>query len=47
LQPIELVGAALLVASVVTLNFLKSRNVVEVPGERLAGPSAAPEPVGP
>jgi drug/metabolite transporter (DMT)-like permease len=47
LQPIELVGAALLVASVVTLNFLKSRNVVEVPSERLAGPSAAPEPVGP
>jgi drug/metabolite transporter (DMT)-like permease len=44
LHPVEVVGAALLVASVVTLNFLKSRNIVEVPREALAG--AAPEPAG-
>jgi len=36
LRPVELVGAALLVAGVVTLNFLKAQNVVEVPPERLA-----------
>jgi drug/metabolite transporter (DMT)-like permease len=41
LRPIEVVGAAILVASVVTLNFLKTRNIVEVPRERL---SATPEP---
>jgi drug/metabolite transporter (DMT)-like permease len=41
LRPIEVVGAAILVASVVTLNFLKNRNIVEVPRERLR---AAPEP---
>jgi hypothetical protein len=43
LQPIELVGAALLVASVVALNFLKGRNVVEVPSETLVRPSGAAE----
>ncbi len=36
LKPVELVGAALLVGGVVTLNFLKARDVVEVPPERLA-----------
>jgi drug/metabolite transporter (DMT)-like permease len=36
LRPVELVGAVLLVAGVVTLNFLKSRDVVEVPPERVA-----------
>ena len=36
LRPVELVGAVLLVAGVVTLNFLKARDVVEVPPERLA-----------
>jgi drug/metabolite transporter (DMT)-like permease len=41
LRPIEVVGAAILVASVVTLNFLKTRNIVEVPRERLR---ATPEP---
>jgi drug/metabolite transporter (DMT)-like permease len=41
LQPVELLGAAILVASVVTLNFLKSRNIVEVPRERLAMPNSA------
>jgi drug/metabolite transporter (DMT)-like permease len=41
LRPIEVVGAAILVASVVTLNFLKTRNIVEVPRERL---TPAPEP---
>ena len=41
LQPVELLGAAILVVSVVTLNFLKSRNIVEVPRERLAMPSSA------
>jgi drug/metabolite transporter (DMT)-like permease len=35
LRPVELVGAALLVAGVVTLNFLKARQVVEVPQQRL------------
>src|SRR5438874_9555261 len=37
LRPVELVGAALLVVGVVTLNFLKTRNIVDVPRERLAG----------
>ena len=36
LRPIEVVGAVLLLAGVVTLNFLKTRDVVEVPHERLA-----------
>jgi drug/metabolite transporter (DMT)-like permease len=34
LRPVELLGAVLLVAGVVTLNFLKAREVVEVPRER-------------
>jgi drug/metabolite transporter (DMT)-like permease len=37
LHPVELVGAVLLVTGVVALNFLKARNIVEVPRERLAG----------
>jgi drug/metabolite transporter (DMT)-like permease len=41
LRPIEVVGAVLLVAGVVSLNFLKTRHIVEVPRERLAGSSAA------
>lgn len=41
LRPIELLGAVLLVAGVVSLNFLKTRQIVEVPRERLAGSSAA------
>ena len=41
LRPIELLGAVLLVAGVVSLNFLKRRQIVEVPRERLAGSSAA------
>jgi hypothetical protein len=41
LQPVELLGAAILVVSVVTLNFLKNRNIVEVPHERLVTPSSA------
>jgi drug/metabolite transporter, DME family len=44
LRPIELVGALLLVASVVTLNFLKNRQVVEVSREPRVGTSSAPEP---
>ena len=35
LRPVELLGAVLLVAGVVTLNFLKAREVVEVPRERI------------
>lgn len=35
LRPVELIGALLLLAGVVTLNFLKTRDVVEVPRERL------------
>jgi drug/metabolite transporter (DMT)-like permease len=35
LRTVELVGAALLVGGVVTLNFLKARHVVEVPRQRL------------
>jgi drug/metabolite transporter (DMT)-like permease len=46
LRPIELVGAALLVASVVTLNFLRTRSVVDVPRERDGGSRAVPEPAG-
>src|SRR2546423_2002335 len=44
LQPLELVGAALLVVSVVALNFLKTRHVSEVPRERMGEPRGAPEP---
>ena len=36
LHPVELLGAVLLVVSVVTLNFLKTRDIVELPQERLA-----------
>ena len=36
LHPVELLGAVLLVVGVVTLNFMKARDVVEVPRERLA-----------
>lgn len=35
LRPVELLGAVLLVVGVVTLNFLKAREVVEVPPEHL------------
>ena len=42
LRGVEVVGAVLLVASVVTLNFLKTRNVVELPRGGRVG--AAPEP---
>jgi drug/metabolite transporter (DMT)-like permease len=35
LRSVELIGAVLLVAGVVALNFLKARNIVEVPRERL------------
>jgi drug/metabolite transporter (DMT)-like permease len=41
LRPVELLGAVLLVASVVTLNFMKSRYVVDVPHERLAAARSA------
>ena len=44
LRPVELVGAALLVAGVVTLNFLKTRHIVDVPRERLSGPRQVPDP---
>lgn len=37
LRPVELLGAALLVAGVVTLNFLKSREVVQLPAEPVTG----------
>jgi hypothetical protein len=40
LRPVELVGAALLVFGVVSLNFLKTRQIVDVPHDRLA-PSGA------
>jgi drug/metabolite transporter (DMT)-like permease len=36
LKPIEVVGAALLLLGVVTLNFLKARHVVDVSRETLA-----------
>lgn len=44
LRPVELVGALLLLVGVVTLNFLKARDVVEVPRsrERLAVADAGP-----
>jgi drug/metabolite transporter (DMT)-like permease len=41
LRPVELLGAVLLVASVVTLNFLKTRYVVDVPHEQLAAARSA------
>ncbi len=37
LQPVEVLGAVLLVVGVVSLNFLKARDVVEVPPERMTG----------
>ena len=40
LRPVELVGAVLLVVGVVGLNYLKARNIVEVPRERLSGEMA-------
>jgi drug/metabolite transporter (DMT)-like permease len=40
LRTVELIGAVLLVAGVVGLNFLKARNIVEVPRERLSGEMA-------
>ena len=43
LKPIELVGAAILALSVVALDFLKTRDVVEVPREQLTA-RAASEP---
>jgi drug/metabolite transporter, DME family len=46
LHAVELVGAALLVGGVVALNFLKARDVVEVPRRRAgdAGPRPAADP---
>ncbi len=41
LRPVELFGAVLLVVSVVTLNFLKTRDIVELPHERLAAARSA------
>ena len=38
LRPIEVVGAVLLVGGVVTLNLLKTRDVVQVPGGAMARP---------
>jgi drug/metabolite transporter (DMT)-like permease len=38
LRPVEVIGAILLVAGVVTLNLLKARDVVEVPGGPVARP---------
>ena len=47
LRGLEVVGAVLLVASVVTLNFLKSREVVEAPREHASRtPAAAPSAGG-
>ena len=40
LRPVELVGAALLLVAVVTLNFLKARDVVQVPRHQLADQAA-------
>lgn len=39
LRPVELLGAALLAAGVVTLNFLKTRHVVEVPRGHVGAPA--------
>jgi drug/metabolite transporter (DMT)-like permease len=44
LRPVELVGAALLVAGVVSLNFLKTRHIVDVPRERPSGARQVPDP---
>ena len=43
LRPVEVLGAVLLVVAVVTLNFLKARDVVEVPrqGRAIADPAAS------
>ena len=41
LRPVELFGAVLLVVGVVSLNFLKTRHVVEVPREQLSADPAA------
>jgi len=41
LRPVEVLGAVVLVASVVTLNFLKTRYVVDVPHEQLAAARSA------
>ena len=41
LRPIELFGAVLLVVSVVTLNFLKTRDIIELPHERFAAARSA------
>ena len=41
LRPVELFGAVLLVVSVVTLNFLKTRDIIELPHERLAAARSA------
>jgi drug/metabolite transporter (DMT)-like permease len=41
LSPVELLGAALLLVAVVTLNFLKARDVVEVPHPQIADPAAS------
>jgi drug/metabolite transporter (DMT)-like permease len=35
LRAVELLGAVLLVVGVVALNFMKTRNIVEVPRERM------------
>jgi drug/metabolite transporter (DMT)-like permease len=44
LRPVELLGAALLVIGVVSLNFLKTRQIVDVPRARLGGSGAGPIP---
>jgi len=41
LRPIELFGAVLLVVSAVTLNFLKTRDIIELPHERFAAARSA------
>ncbi len=41
LQPVEVLGAVLLVVGVVSLNFLKARDVVDVPRERMAAAHTA------
>jgi drug/metabolite transporter (DMT)-like permease len=44
LRPVELLGAALLVIGVVSLNFLKTRQIVDVPRARLGGSGPIPDP---
>ncbi|GAC1509864.1 MAG: hypothetical protein NVS1B3_12190 [Candidatus Dormibacteraceae bacterium] len=41
LRPVELLGAAILVVSVLTLNFLRNRHIVEIPRERVVAPNSA------